>query len=569
MADEYLLWLGSRTNKHGVPYAKGTLGAYRDGVVALDAWMTRESVEGDFTACDTAMLNRFFADYLREHTQGGLNTKQRNLRHFFSWLAREYGHPHPYDDPDLNRYRAAENKPATLAEQFLDDLLQATSGPGFENRRDHAIIRVLMSGVRRTECAQMDLECLDLPNRAARVVPLKGARTRAAAQGRVAFLGDKAALALHRYLRERAHERYASSPLALAGHPRAVEADRQRHLTHAAPPRRPGRLGPAQRAHPHVPAHCLCFVTVSRFFVQPNIQAATALLKAAFQTGVGLGLLRLPRPRRKCNTNATALGECGDKPHLRPRIPGRRRLGRRPHQRVLGQQDGGLQRRRGELVKGQPAGPALAGVDDLGGGALHTRGAEASHVHGRQPGQGAGAGGIDEATNQAVSLPIQGEGQIGKPHQGGPSSLRSQRQLAVGRQRDAVRVQVRCQDVVRQSERVRARPPGLLGRVAAGELLQWSRHDRSDRRLQSSRQLVGDQVVPARLVRPCRSHQQPDMPGQHPPQPLERDHRADRVLVAVETHPAKQAATGSRLDRSLDRGAVGAPEAGPAVHGRR
>jgi len=43
MADEYLLWLGSRTNKHGVPYAKGTLGAYRDGVVALDSWMTREA----------------------------------------------------------------------------------------------------------------------------------------------------------------------------------------------------------------------------------------------------------------------------------------------------------------------------------------------------------------------------------------------------------------------------------------------------------------------------------------------------------------------------------------------
>jgi hypothetical protein len=33
-----------------------------------------------------APLNRFFADYLKAHTQGGTNSLQRNLAHLFEWL---------------------------------------------------------------------------------------------------------------------------------------------------------------------------------------------------------------------------------------------------------------------------------------------------------------------------------------------------------------------------------------------------------------------------------------------------------------------------------------------------
>ena len=40
--------------------------------------MTVYGIEGDFTVCDTAMLNRFFRDYFREHGQGGTPSQQRN-----------------------------------------------------------------------------------------------------------------------------------------------------------------------------------------------------------------------------------------------------------------------------------------------------------------------------------------------------------------------------------------------------------------------------------------------------------------------------------------------------------
>ena len=57
--------------------------------------MVCEGIDADFTACDTALLNRFFAAYFAGHGQGGTNTRQRNLRHLFTWLEQAYGHPHP------------------------------------------------------------------------------------------------------------------------------------------------------------------------------------------------------------------------------------------------------------------------------------------------------------------------------------------------------------------------------------------------------------------------------------------------------------------------------------------
>jgi hypothetical protein len=95
MISEYRDRLRSRTIRHGRPFQDDTVSAYADAAIALDAWMTREKIDADFTACGTAMLNRFFATYFAAHGQGGTNTKQRNLRHLFTWLQRDHDHPTP------------------------------------------------------------------------------------------------------------------------------------------------------------------------------------------------------------------------------------------------------------------------------------------------------------------------------------------------------------------------------------------------------------------------------------------------------------------------------------------
>src|SRR5882724_12195662 len=83
---EFCQWLRSRTNQEKRPFQEETITAYKVAARALDGWMTSREMEGDFTSCDTAVLNLFFRDYHAAHAQGGTNTKQRNLRHLFSWL---------------------------------------------------------------------------------------------------------------------------------------------------------------------------------------------------------------------------------------------------------------------------------------------------------------------------------------------------------------------------------------------------------------------------------------------------------------------------------------------------
>jgi integrase/recombinase XerD len=145
--DELAAWLRTQTSpKTKCPYEEKTVSLYCQAARALHAWMTAEKLDADFTACDTDMLNRFFAAYLKTHTQGGTN--------------------HPSAEPD----------------QFIADLLDVTGGGRartFEDIRDHAIVRVLSEGPRITEVSSMEM--CDLPlNLIAqplfRVTPLKGAR---------------------------------------------------------------------------------------------------------------------------------------------------------------------------------------------------------------------------------------------------------------------------------------------------------------------------------------------------------------------------------------------------------
>jgi len=104
MIGEFEQWLRSRTNQEKRPFQEETVVAYAKAARALDAWMTEKKIDGDFTACDSALLNSFFRDYNAAHTRGGTNTKQRNLRHLFTWLEAEYEHQRLYPGTTQGRY---------------------------------------------------------------------------------------------------------------------------------------------------------------------------------------------------------------------------------------------------------------------------------------------------------------------------------------------------------------------------------------------------------------------------------------------------------------------------------
>jgi hypothetical protein len=107
MITEFCTWLGEQLTREGRPFQAHTITNYMDAAKVLNRWMTEQKVDGDFTACDPVMLNKFFADYLKTYTQGGTNTLQRNLAHLFAWLDQVYDHPTPYTSK-LNRYVPAD-----------------------------------------------------------------------------------------------------------------------------------------------------------------------------------------------------------------------------------------------------------------------------------------------------------------------------------------------------------------------------------------------------------------------------------------------------------------------------
>jgi len=124
---ELAAWLRTQTSpKTKRPFAEQTITGYSEAARALDRWMESQGIEGDFTACDVAMLNRFFAGYHAEHGQHGTNNRQRNLHHLFKWLPKSYGHPDPWASDELVRYGAVKSSPSTLAEDFIRDLLAVT-----------------------------------------------------------------------------------------------------------------------------------------------------------------------------------------------------------------------------------------------------------------------------------------------------------------------------------------------------------------------------------------------------------------------------------------------------------
>ena len=204
----YLTHLASTPNKRGKPYSPHTIAPYRDAVHSVGQYLDRIEFDGGYDAVDLPTLNGYLSDYRASHTQGGTVTKQSNLQVFFAWLVEEYEAPEVYTHPKRHRY-AREDEPAPLlSDEFLDDLLKVILGRSFANVRDHAIIRILLTGVRRAEATALWVEDLDLRS------PLKTATTGRikGSAGRPVPLAPETVIALNRWLRTRAAVKSRPAP---------------------------------------------------------------------------------------------------------------------------------------------------------------------------------------------------------------------------------------------------------------------------------------------------------------------------------------------------------------------
>jgi len=156
-------------------------------------------------------------DIEREHVQGFLiellenraaataNNRYRALKTFFAFLVEEDELEHS----PMERIKppiVPEHPVPLLSEGDLAALLKTTDGPAFDQRRDQAIIRLLLDcGMRRGELAGLTVGDVDLEARTATVLG-KGRRPR------VCPFGVKTARSLDRYLRSRSAHRDAALP---------------------------------------------------------------------------------------------------------------------------------------------------------------------------------------------------------------------------------------------------------------------------------------------------------------------------------------------------------------------
>lgn len=144
-------------------------------------------------------LESFLIDLLRQWKPATVSNRYRALQQFFKWALDE-GEIRASPMANMRPPTVPDESPAVLNDQQLKAILAACTGSAFRERRDTAILRLLIdTGIRRDELAGLNVGDIDFQQNLV-VVLGKYRRPRALPFGR------KTALALDRYMRvRRAH----------------------------------------------------------------------------------------------------------------------------------------------------------------------------------------------------------------------------------------------------------------------------------------------------------------------------------------------------------------------------
>jgi site-specific recombinase XerD len=191
--------------------ADRTLVLYGQSITYFSRWLAQRGQPADLSSLDRDTVLQWL-DYLRGRglTTGTIRTRWRGLRRFVNWLLAE-GILH--EDPLAGIVIDQPEPPPVpiLTDDELTALIGACRGTKFADRRDEAIIRLLIDcGVRVSEVTGVDLEHLDLDGESVTVTG-KGSRVRPA------YFGARTGQALDRYLRARREHRHSSSAALFLG----------------------------------------------------------------------------------------------------------------------------------------------------------------------------------------------------------------------------------------------------------------------------------------------------------------------------------------------------------------
>jgi site-specific recombinase XerD len=172
-----------------------TIKCYGDGVRAYARWADSNGIEPQLSKADA---QAWIADTLAAGKEGSTaKVRLKGMRRFCAWLVAEgelaenpmAGMPAPKVDDKV--------VPA-LSEDQLKRLLKACVGKDWRDRRDEAIVRLMLeTGARASEVVGLQTADVDLDRELVTITRGKGGK------GRVVPIGPQTVMALDRYLRAR------------------------------------------------------------------------------------------------------------------------------------------------------------------------------------------------------------------------------------------------------------------------------------------------------------------------------------------------------------------------------
>lgn len=182
--------------------AARTITLYGQSVDFYSRWLTDQGRPATVDQLTRSAITAWLADLSDQHAPGTVKTRYRGLFRFCGWLV---------DEEELGANPMVKISPPalkmTLVPILTDDeltaLLKACKGKGFPERRDEAIVRLLLDcGIRVSELCGLTVDGMDLDSEMA-LVTGKGSKVRPI------YYGARTAQAVDRYVRTRAGHRWA------------------------------------------------------------------------------------------------------------------------------------------------------------------------------------------------------------------------------------------------------------------------------------------------------------------------------------------------------------------------
>lgn len=185
--------------------AERTQTLYGMSVDMFSVWLSARGRPATLEELTRSAIREWLADLVETRQASTVRTRFAGLRRFCGWLVAE-GEITEHPMAGMTAPASPDKPVPVLDDTELAALIKACGGKGFADRRDEALVRLLLdTGVRVSEACGLAVADIDL-DREMGLVTGKGGKVRPV------YFGARTARALDRYLRERRRHRWNHLP---------------------------------------------------------------------------------------------------------------------------------------------------------------------------------------------------------------------------------------------------------------------------------------------------------------------------------------------------------------------